>query len=677
LIEIMDYPLAKEGSVIEDFHGTKVADPFRWLEDPDSEETIQWVNAQNKLSDNFIKEISKREEIKEKITSLWNFEKRSVPYQVNQKYFFVKNDGLQNQATVYVQDTLDSEPRVLLDPNLLSEDGTTALSGWDISNNDKYFAYALSKKGSDWQEIRIKEIDGKDFDEIIHWCKFTGISWKKDSSGFYYSRYPKPTGSPNEEENSDCKVYFHKLGTKQEEDILIHEDLVDKDRSFSAHVTEDGDFLLLYSMKGTGSTNKVFFRNIDSDSFSPLFDSEDAQYNFIDNTKNIFYFITDKNAPNKKLISINIHSKEVKEVVKESKEPIDSCDFIGGHFFINYLDNAHAHLKMFKEDGVFVRDIALPFLGSLGSIVGKKKDSHFFVSLSSFLYPRIIFEYDIPSNSLKEFYRSKIQFDAEKYITKQFFATSKDGTKVPLFVTHKKVIVLDGNNMCLMHGYGGFNISLTPYFSVSVASWLELGGIFVDTNLRGGAEFGSKWHEGGMLGNKQNVFDDFISVAEFLIAEKYTSSKKLGIIGGSNGGLLVGACMTQRPELFGAVICQVPVTDMLRFHKFTVGKYWVEEYGCAENKEDFDYLIKYSPLHNVKKVIYPPTLVVTADHDDRVVSAHAKKFTATLQKSQQGDNPILLHIEMNAGHGAGKPTKKIIEDKTNVYTFLHKILNTN
>jgi prolyl oligopeptidase len=672
----MNYPSAKKKDITDNYHGTIIKDPYRELEDPKNAETIDWVTKENKITQDFLNKIEKKEEIKQKITSLWNYEKRSLPLKEANKYFFLKNDGLQDQSVLYMQDTLESTPRVLLDPNTFSTNGTTALSTWSVSKNAKYIAYALSHKGSDWKEIKIKEIDGKELSETLHWAKFTDLSWNKESTGFFYTRYPQSGEYPIEEENSHNKIYFHKIGTSQDEDILIHEDSQDKDRHFDIEVTEDGNYLVLHSMKGTGATNKVAYKKINDKELTPIFEKEDFQYIFVENNKELFYFVTDNNASNRKVISYNVQTKEIKDLVPEFESKLQYCLFVDNNIFIVYLKDACSILKMFKENGEYIKEIDLPFIGNMNSMHGRKEDKEFFFTLSSYLYPSTIFRYNLEQDKLEEYYKTKVAFNQEAYITKQEFATSKDGTKVPLFITYKKGMELDGKNPTLLYGYGGFNVDKTPYFSPSIIAWLDFGGIFVDSVIRGGGEYGSKWHESGMLEKKQNVFDDFIASAEYLCEKKYTSPKHLGIQGGSNGGLLVGACMVQRPELYGAVVCQVPVIDMLRYHKFTVGKYWIQEYGCSENKEDFNYLIKYSPLHNIKEVSYPATLIRTADHDDRVVSAHAKKFAATLQEKNKGENPILLHIEMDAGHGAGKPTSKRIEEKADIYAFLLKTLDT-
>jgi len=674
----MDYPEATKGDVVDDYHGTSVSDPYRWLEDPDSPETKAWVAKENSLTEDFLLRVPEREKIKTRIKDLWNYVKRGTPHKEGTRYFSRRNDGLQNQSVFYVQESLDSKPEVLLDPNSWSSEGTTAIGVSSASKDAKYLAYAVQEKGSDWQTVKVINIDTKEIlGDEIKWCKFTDFAWAPDGSGFYYGRYPKPDGSLNESENSHNRIYFHKLGTKQEDDVLLHEDPDDKDRHFGLEVTEDGEYLVLESLKGTGSLNKVHYRRFEDEKFLPIFDAEDAQYLYLDNIGTTFYFQTDKDAPMHKIVSVDVNDiTNVRDVIAEGTDALSFSRLINDKIVVGYLHDAHHILKIFNLDGSLYHEVPLPAMGTIGGLSGKREHNEMFFSLGSFLLPTTIYRYDFESKELKVIFRPEVKFDTSKYETKQVFFTSKDGTKVPMFITSKKDIDLDGSHPTLLHGYGGFNISVLPRYSITVAAWLDMGGIYADANLRGGSEYGSKWHEAGMLQNKQNVFDDFIAASEYLIDKKYTSSKKLAIIGGSNGGLLVAACMTQRPELFGGVVCQVPVADMLRYHRFTIGKYWTPEFGNAEkNASHFDFMYKYSPLHNVHKVSYPPILIWTADHDDRVVSSHAKKFAATLQENDTGNNPLLLHIETSAGHGAGKPTLKVIQEKADIYSFLYKVLD--
>lgn len=677
-----EYPAARREDVVEDYHGTMVADPYRWLEDPNAPETLKWVEAQNKLTRAFLAESPVRESIRQRLTALWDYPKYSVPFKEGQRYFFSKNDGLQNQAVLYMQARLDSEATVVLDPNKFSEDGTVALTNQVFNRDGTLLVYGTSSSGSDRQELRIRQIDrGQDYPEVIKWCKFAGIGWKHDSSGFFYNRYPERGTVAPEDEINFSTVYWHKLGTPQAEDQLIFERPEEKELAFRPYVTEDGMYLLLDVWRGTEPKNRVYYREVKSDGeFIRLLDEADARYDFIDNDGPIFYFHTDLDAPLGRVIAIDTNQparENWKEVIPEQPDVLSFVTLVNNQFVVAYLHDVHHQIKLYAMDGTFEREIELPTLGSIAGMSGKREDSEMFLGFTSFLYPTTTFHYDFKSGELKLFRASEIDFDPSGYETEQVFYTSKDGTRVPMFLTYKKGLVLDGNNPALLYGYGGFDISQTPSFWLSKLVWLEHGGIFVVANLRGGGEYGQPWHEAGMLERKQNVFDDFIAAAEWLIENKYTSSQKLAIEGGSNGGLLVAACMLQRPELYGAVLCEVPVIDMLRYHKFTVGRYWTSEYGNAEtDPAHFAFMYAYSPLHNVREgVTYPPTLIATADTDDRVVPMHAKKFAATLQTADSGTNPLLLRVETKAGHGAGKPTSKIINELSDIYAFLFKILS--
>ncbi len=674
----------KKVDVIDNYHGTKVADPYRWLEDPYSKESKQWMEEQNKRTFDFIRSHPKKEKIKQRLKEIINYEKYTVPVKRKNRYFFSKNNGLQNQPVIYMKEGLNGNPKEVLDPNKLSEDGTTALTNRDINNDGTMMAFALSMSGSDRQEIHMVETDtGKIQEDIVKWCKFTSISWKKDGSGFYYSRYPEPGSVPDEDLNNYCKVYFHRPGTPQKDDELIYERPDDKELGFSAYVSEDGRFLLIHVFHGTDSENRFYYKEYDKDNkVIKLLDDADAAYEFIGNDGNIFYFNTNLDAPMYKIIAIDItkpQKENWKEIIPSTKDTIEFGAIINGHLLLSYLHNAYNVIKIYDLEGNFIKELELPDMGSVNGISGKEKgDSEMFIQFSSFLYPAEIFRYDFDNGKIESFFKPNLKTDLTKYETKQKFFKSKDGTEIPMFIIHRKDIEYNGDNPTILMGYGGFNVSLKPNFSVITLSWLELGGVYAVANLRGGGEFGEEWHRAGMLENKQNVFDDFISAGESLIEQKYTSTDKLAIMGGSNGGLLVGACMVQRPELFGAVICRVPVIDMLRYHKFTIGRYWVGEYGNAEkNKEHFDFLYAYSPLHNVKEgVNYPPTLICSADTDDRVVPAHAKKFASTLQEKQaENGNPILIRLEKKAGHGLGKPISKIIEEESDIFTFLMKVFN--
>jgi prolyl oligopeptidase len=685
----LKYPVAKTDNVVDDYFGTKVADPYRWLENPDSPETQAWVAAENKLTYDFLKAIPQREKIKAKLTRLWSYPRYSVPYKINGRYFFSKNDGLQNQSVIYMQESLEGEPVIVIDPNTFSADGTVALTSEAYSEDGKILAYGISKSGSDWQEIKVLNIDtDREYDEVLDWCRYSSIAWRHDNQGFYYDRYPDSGSVAEEDRINYNRVYWHKLGTPQSADKLVYERPEDKELGFSPFISDDGKYLFLYVWRGTDEKNRIYYKGVGSQGdFIRLLDKADASYSFIDNLDTIFYFRTNLDSPKGKIIAINIKNPEKenwKEIIPEQKDVLEFAVMVNNQLVTIYMQDAKNKMMLYDLDGTFIKEIELPDLGSIigisgeieDGIYGRKKDKEMFFRFTSFMYPYTIFRYDFTGDKLSVFRAPEIDFDLSGYESKQVFYSSKDGTRVPMFIVHKKGLKLDGNNPVLLYGYGGFNLGITPYFSISRLVFLENGGVFAVANLRGGNEYGEEWHQGGMLGKKQNVFDDFISAAEWLIQNKYTNSKKLAILGGSNGGLLVAACMVQRPELFGAVVCENALTDMLRYQKFTVGRYWVSEYGNAEeNPEQFKFLYAYSPYHNVKKgVVYPPTLITTADTDDRVVPAHAKKFSAALQSATAGDNPILIRVETKAGHGGGKPTSKIIEESSDIYAFLFKIL---
>ncbi len=675
------YPPARmDGAVVDDYHGTKVADPYRWLENLDSPETMDWVEAENTLTQAFVN-IPAREKIKTRITRLLNYPKYSLPYKEGHRYFFSKNDGLQNQSVLYMQKNLNGEATVVIDPNKLSDDGTVALASKFHTKDGTLMAYGLSERGSDQQVIKIRDVEtGKDFDETLKWCKFTTVAWKPDKSGFYYDRFPEPGTVPKEDESNYNRVFWHKLGTPQSEDVLVYERPEAKELGFNPIVTDDGKYLLLYIWHSTDPKNRIYYRELASGGpFTKLLDKADAMYAPVHNTGSLFYFHTDLNAPRGKVVTIDLKNpapENWKEILPENENVISSVSAVNGQLVAVYRQDAHNKMKIFNLDGSFVREMELPTIGSVAGISGRPEDTEMFFNFTSFLYPTTAFRYDFKSGALSVFHKPEVDFDPSAFETKQVFYQSKDGTKVPMFITHKKGLKLDGNNPTLLYGYGGFNNSVTPSFSVSRVIWMEAGGVYAVANLRGGDEYGEDWHQAGMLEKKQNVFDDFISAGEWLIQEKYTHSSRLAIQGGSNGGLLVAACLLQRPELFGAAVCQVPVADMLRYQKFTAGRFWTTEYGNAEtNPEHFKFLYAYSPLHNVKKgIAYPATLITTADTDDRVVPMHSKKFAATLQAADAGKNPILIRIETKAGHGGGKPTTKVIEEQSDIYAFVFKVL---
>ncbi len=684
--QTLQYPAARKSDVVDDYHGIRVPDPYRWLEDPDSPESRAWIEAQNRLTAAYLAEIPARATIRQRLTKLWNYPKYGAPFRKAGRYFFLKNDGLQNQSVLYKQASLEATPETLLDPNVLSEDGTVALSTLAVSDNGRLLAYGTAASGSDWEEFRVRDVvTARDLPDHLKWIKFSGASWTKDGAGFFYSRYPEPTDKALTDVNRFQRLYYHRLGTDQAQDVLVYERPDQPDWGMNAEVTDDGRYAVLTVWLGTDRRNRVYFRDLKGPRHPKitgevvrLLDDFDASYAFVGNDGPVFYFLTDLDAPRKRVIAIDTRHPERgrwREVIPQGQDVLEGVQIIHDTFVANYMHDASSRLRLFALDGRMLKDLELPTLGSIGSISGERKDDEMFYAFTSFLYPTTIFRYDFKSGATSVFKAPTIDFDPSRYETKQVFYTSKDGTRVPMFITYKKGLTLDGSNPTYLYGYGGFNISLTPSFSVAMLVWLEMGGVYAVPNLRGGGEYGEEWHQGGMHEKKQNVFDDFIAAAEYLIAQRYTSPAKLAIAGGSNGGLLVGAAMTQRPELFGAALPAVGVMDMLRFHKFTIGWAWVTDYGSADSAAQFPYLYKYSPLHNIRAgTRYPATLVTTADHDDRVVPGHSFKFTAMLQAAQAGPQPVLIEIETKAGHGAGKPTSKLIEEQADRFAFLVKNL---
>lgn len=678
----MSYPISNKSDQIDNYHGTLVADAYRWLEDPDSAETQSWISAENQVTFAYLNEITAREKIKQRLTKLWDYEKYGIPFKEGNNYFYFKNNGLQNQSVLYTLKTLDAEPRILLDPNKLSTDGTIALSGLAISENGKLLAYGLSSSGSDWQEWKVRDVEtGADLQDHLQWIKFSGASWTKDNQGFFYSRYDQPNEKTKlEDVNYYQKLYYHQLGTPQSEDVLIYHRDDQKEWGFSGNVTEDGSYLVISIWLGTDAKNLVFYKDLTNPNAEvvELINQFEADYSFIEHDDHVFYFRTDFHAPRGRLIAIdtkNPAQENWQEIIPQSVATLESANILNNQFVVDYLQDARTEIKIFDLNGALVREVELPGLGSAGGFGGKRHDTETFYSFTSFTTPGTIYRYNMVTGESELFRQSQVDFHPDDYETKQIFYSSKDGTQVPMFITHKKGMELDGNNPTYLYAYGGFNASMTPSFSVSTLVWMEMGGVYAMPNIRGGGEYGEEWHQAGMKDKKQNVFDDFIAAAEWLIANQYTQPAKLAIAGGSNGGLLVGACMTQRPELFGAALPAVGVMDMLRFHKFTIGWAWVPEYGSPDNPEEFTTLYSYSPLHNLKPgTAYPATLITTADHDDRVVPAHSFKFAATLQAHQAGDAPVLIRIETKAGHGAGKPTAKIIEEAADKWAFLVRTL---
>ncbi|MEO8962048.1 MAG: prolyl oligopeptidase family serine peptidase [Ginsengibacter sp.] len=672
------YPDTKKVNQEDNYFGTIVKDPYRWLEDDNSEETKAWVIEENKVTDKYLSKIPFRGQVRSKLKKLWNYAKYSAPVKEGDYYYYYKNDGLQNQAVLYRQKGLEAQPEVFIDPNVMSKDGTAAIGTPVFSKNKKYAVYLESQAGSDWQVAHIMKVSDKSLlKEEVQFIKFSSTSWK-DDNGFYYSRYPTPDEkSKLTTQNQFHKVYYHKIGTPQSSDQLIYEDKQHPLRTTNAWLSEDQHFLILTSSEGTSGSElwvKDMHNLSSSNSLILLIKGFDTESDFIDNDGSRLLVRTNTDAPNYKLVSIdpkNPAKENWLTIISERKELLESVGTAGGKLFLTYLQDASSRIYQTDYKGHLEHEIHLPGIGTAGGFNGHRSDTEIFYSYTSFNYPGATFRYDFKTGKSTLYRASEAKIDTDNYLTVQSFFTSKDGTQVPMFITYKKGLQLDSNNPVLLYGYGGFNIPMTPAFSISNAFFLEQGGVYVVVNLRGGSEYGEAWHTGGMLQNKQNVFDDFIGAAEFLIEKKYTNPGKLAIRGGSNGGLLVGAAMTQRPELFKVAIPQVGVMDMLRYHLFTIGWAWATEYGRSDVKEDFKNLHHYSPLHNLKPGIkYPATLVTTADHDDRVVPAHSFKFAATLQADNDGTNPTLIRIETKAGHGAGKPTDKQIDEAADIWSFV-------
>ncbi len=672
------YPRTEMSNQIDLYHGVQVTDPYRWLEDDNSPATKTWVDAQNQVTFGFLESIQERPAIKARLQRLWDYEKYSQPRQEGGRYFFSHNDGLRNQYVLCVADTLESRYRVLLDPNTLSADGTVALVGSAVSNDGRLLAYGLATAGSDWQAWRVRDVDtGQDLEDRLEWVKFSGASWTKDNRGIYYSRYDEPAEKDKlTKVNYYQKLNYHRIGTPQSEDRLIYHRPDQKEWGFHGDVTDDGRYLIITVTQGTDRKNRVFYQELAGGDgrVVELLNEFDASYNFVDNEGPVFWFHTDWDAPRGRVIAIDIRDperKNWKEIIPQTTDTIQSVSVVGDRFIVAYLKDARSEVKQYQLDGHFERVIELPGIGSAAGFGGKRSDAETFFTFTSFNVPGRVYRYRVAEGRASVWREPKVAFNPEDYETRQFFCASKDGTRVPLFVTHRKGLKLDGRRPTLLYGYGGFQISMTPGFSVANLAWMELGGVYVVANLRGGGEYGEDWHQAGTRLLKQNVFDDFIAAAEWLIAERYTRPSRLAIMGGSNGGLLVGACMTQRPELFGACLPAVGVMDMLRFHKFTIGWAWTSDYGSADNPDEFRVLRAYSPYHNLKPgTRYPATLITTADHDDRVVPAHSFKFAARLQECQNGTAPALIRIETRAGHGAGKPTAKLIDEAADRLAFL-------
>ncbi len=679
------YPQSATVEQVDDYHGTLVADPYRWLEDTDSAETRVWIEAQNKLTFGFLEGIPEREALRQRLTELWDYPKAWAPLKKGSHYFQLRNSGLQNQDVLYVMDDLKDEPRLLLDPNTLSSDGTVALTSWEVSSDGRWLAYATSASGSDWLTWRVREVEsGTDLPDVIEWSKFSGAAWLQDNSGFFYSRYDAPeAGQEYLNATYYHKLYFHTLNTPQVEDHLVYQRPDQKEWGFGAQVSDEGRYLIINVWQGTEVRNRMFYQDMhEGGPVVELISEMEAAYAFLGNDGPLFYLRTDLEAPRGRIILVDIRQPEKenwKTLVPESEDVIEAVKLLQDTFICVELHDAHHLLRSYALDGKLLGEIPLPTLGSIVLLEnwgfnGSRRDRELFIAFQSFAWPTSIYRYILGQEGLETLFTPPIQFDFSPYVTRQVFVPSKDGTNVPLFLVHRRELP-EGRQPAFLYGYGGFNISLTPSFIISWLAWLERGGVLAVANLRGGGEYGEEWHQAGCLENKQNVFDDFIACAEYLIAQGITSTGKLAINGGSNGGLLVGACLAQRPDLFGAAIPAVGVMDMLRFHKFTIGWAWVSDYGSADDPEQFKTLYAYSPLHNLKPdTAYPPTLITTADHDDRVVPGHSFKFAAALQAAQGGEAPALIRIQTKAGHGFGKPTAILIEEQADVWAFVIKVL---
>ena len=677
----LSYPMTEKVDTVDVYFGTEVADPYRWLENDTSSATAAWVAAQNEVTNDYLAQIPFRQQLLDRLTSLTNYEKIGTPFKKNGKYYFFKNDGLQNQSVLYTQDTLDGEPTVFLDPNQLSTDGTVALSGVRFSKDGKYAAYTISRSGSDWTEIYVMDVATRQLlDDHIQWAKFSSASWEGD--GFYYSAYDAPIeGKEFSNVNENHKVYYHKLGTPQSADKLVYQNPKAPKRFYSAGTSEDQRFLFIFE-SGAGRGNNIFLKDLSKNgSINQLTTDFDYQYYPIEVIGDKIYFFTNYNAPKYRIMVADANNPKLEnwtELIPESESVLSGAQVIGGKLFLTYDKDASNHAYVYNLDGTEIQEIELPSLGSVG-FSGDKDDDECFYGFTSFTTPGATYKYDMNTNTSELYRAPKVEFNPEDFVTEQIFFPSKDGVKVPMFLTYKKGLKLDGKNPVLLYGYGGFAISLNPSFSTARIPFLENGGIYAQVNLRGGNEYGEEWHVAGTKMQKQNVFNDFISAAEYLVDNKYTNPSEIAIMGGSNGGLLVGACMTQRPDLFQVAIPQVGVLDMLRYHKFTIGWNWASDYGTSEDSpEMFEYLKAYSPLHNLTPgTKYPATMITTADHDDRVVPAHSFKYAAALQEANDGTNPTLIRIESKAGHGAGKPISKVLEEQADTYSFIMYNLGMN
>ncbi|MEO1515063.1 MAG: prolyl oligopeptidase family serine peptidase [Bacteroidota bacterium] len=682
----MNYPKTdKDSTVADDYFGKRIADPYRWLEDDNSPQTKAWVKSENQLTDEYISQVPYRDELSQRLEKLWNYERFSPPFEEGGRYYYFKNDGLQNQSALYAQNSLDGAASLVLDPNKFSDDGTASMGNLSFSQDGQLLAYEISEGGSDWRSIHIRDLKtGQTLEDRIDWVKFSQIAWHKD--GFFYSRYPTPSEGDELSGRSEFQqVYYHKIGTEQSADELIFADRSNPFRGFLASTTQDERFLVLNIWEST-SGNALYFKDLlkKEEDFTPIIDTFQSDFGLVDNNGDNLLILTNYKAPNKRLVSINTNKPEEsywENILPESEDVLQSVRIYGGKIVATYIHNASSEVRIFDMDGKLIQKLDLPGIGTVGSFTGKRDKQQAFYSFSSFTSPSTIYSLDLESFQSTVFKAPKVDFRAEDYVTRQVWYDSYDGTKIPMFVTHKKGLELDGKRPTLLYGYGGFDISILPGFNITGLNlgtiFLENDGVLAIANIRGGGEFGTKWHHAGIKGKKQNVFNDFQAAAEHLIGQNYTSSDKLAIYGRSNGGLLVGACMTQRPDLYAVALPAVGVLDMLRYQEFTIGRAWAADYGLSETAEGFDYLVQYSPLHNIEKTKYPATMITTADHDDRVVPAHSFKFAAELQAQQQGDNPVLIRIEESAGHGAGKPTSKRIAEAADILAFTFYNLKEN
>ncbi len=678
----LNYPQARRSDHVDTYFGDKVADPYRWLEDVDSPETRQWIEAENKLTFSYLDSIPERESVRRRLTNVTNYERYSAPLEVHGRIFYAHNSGLQNQSVFFYQDGFDGPEHVLLDPNTLSADGTVAIDGFSPNRDASLLAYATAQAGSDWSIWKIRDIkSGKDLPDIIRWTKFSEVAWLPDGKSFYYSRYPEPTADTAlTQANVNNKLYLHRLGDDQSRDALIYERPDHPYWRFDPNVTEDGRYLILYVSDSASNDNALYYLDLHKAGakVTPIVDRMDASFQVLGNIGPVLYVFSNDKTPRSKIISIDLNRQEPsawRVIVPEQPDNMEAAIMANGKLVASFLHDAHSTARLYALDGSLLQEIAMPGLGHAQWSHYTQSDKELYFTYNEFTRPPSIYRFDVAAAKVSLFRAAKLSFDPDRFETRQVFYHSKDGTRVPMFIISNKGVQMNGQNPTILYGYGGFNIALTPAFSPRVITWLEMGGVFVSANLRGGSEYGEEWHKAGTKLHKQNVFDDFIAAAEYLIAEKITSPPKLAIEGRSNGGLLVGAVLNQRPDLFGAALPGVGVMDMLRFHKFTVGQGWVVDYGSSDNPEEYKALRKYSPLHNIKDgTKYPPTFIVTADHDDRVVPGHSFKYAATMQHAQGGDAPILIRIETKAGHGGGKPISKVIGETADEYSFLVKAL---